>query len=353
LRQRFTSCGRIVGMRVLVTGGTGFLGSHATAGLVRTAHDVRLLVRRPQQVAASLSPLGVDATDVVEGDVLDEPAVARALDGCDAVVHAAAIFSVDPRRADAMRRTNVRATEIVLGQAAERGLDPVVYVSSAVALTRNGGSGPDLPLSDLDLPYTRSKTDAERFARRLQDDGVPVVSVYPGAVHGPHDPYVSDNNNRLRWLARRLFPIWSAGGLHMVDVRDTAAVIAAVVEPGRGPRRYVVPGHHVRAKQLYGTLREVMGRRYPYVALPAAVSGPATRLIDVVQRRLPERWHYPADHEGAQLILRDTRLDDHDTRRDLAIEPRPFGQTLADTIHWMAESGHLPARYAALVAAQD
>ena len=228
----------------MVTGGTGFVGAGVTARLVGAGHDVRLLVRRPAQVPASLAPWDVRVDDLVEGDVLDPDAVDRALDGCDAVVHAAAVYSLDARRADEMRRTNERAAELVLTRAVERGLDPVVHVSSTVALTRRGGSGPDLPLGDVTMPYTRSKIASEVVARRLQDGGSPVVTVYPGGVLGPHDPYRGDQGERLRWQLLGRLPLWPRGGTHVVDVRTVADTVAAVLRPGRGPRRYVVPGHH-------------------------------------------------------------------------------------------------------------
>ncbi|MGN6574149.1 MAG: NAD-dependent epimerase/dehydratase family protein [Nocardioides sp.] len=103
-------------MKVLVTGGTGFVGSCLVAGLVEDGHDVRLLVRRPEQVATSLAPYGVEPErldGVRVGDVLDHDEVTDALDGCDATVHAAAVFSLDSRRAEEMRRTNERAAELV------------------------------------------------------------------------------------------------------------------------------------------------------------------------------------------------------------------------------------------------
>jgi len=175
-------------MKILVTGGTGFVGSHVVAATVRTGNDVRLLVRRPEQVPASLSPLGVEVSDVVVGDVLDQNAVSRAVEGCAAAVHAAAIFSLDSRRAEAMRRTNARATELVLNSATQRGLDPIVYVSTTVALTRYGGSSPDLPLGDIARPYAQSKIASEQLARRLQDTGAPVVTVYPGRSMAPTTP---------------------------------------------------------------------------------------------------------------------------------------------------------------------
>jgi nucleoside-diphosphate-sugar epimerase len=137
-------------MKVLVTGGTGFVGAHTVAAAALAGHDVRLLVRRPEQVDVSLAPLGVQVRDIVVGDALDEQAVARALDGCEAVVHAAAVFSFDTRRAAEMLRTNLRTTELVLRQAVAQGLDPVVHVSSTVALIRYGGTAARLPLGDIE-----------------------------------------------------------------------------------------------------------------------------------------------------------------------------------------------------------
>lgn len=336
-------------MKVLVTGGTGFVGACVVAALVEDGHDVRLLVRRAEQVATSLAPYGVGPEQlegVRTGDVLDADAVADALAGCDAVVHAAAVFSLDSRRADEMKRTNERAAELVLSAACERGLDPVVHVSSTVALIRFGGSGADLPLGDMTSTYSSSKVASERVARRLQDEGYPVVTVYPGGVMGPHDPYRGEQSERLRWMARGTFPLYPRGAMHWVDVRDVARVVRAVLEPGRGPRRYVVPGHHIDTKTMYTTLARVQGRRRPYVAPPTPVVRMLTKSMDVVQRRLPGRMHMPSDPEGVDMLVRDTRMYDEPARTELGVEPMPFEQSLRDTVQWLVDSGRLPARYA-------
>jgi dihydroflavonol-4-reductase len=334
------------GMRILVTGGTGFVGSHAVAAIARAGNEVRLLVRRPEQVSASLDPLGVAVADIVVGDVLDDDTVARAVRGCSAVVHAAAIFSLDPRRAEEMRRTNARATELVLTSAAEKGLDPIVYVSTTVALTRRGGSGPDLPLGDIDRPYAQSKIASEQGARRLQDAGAPVVSVYPGAVYGPDDPYRGAQSEQVRWMLLGRFPTFPRGGQHVVDVRDVAALIAAVSARAGRPGRYVVPGHHVGCAELYAAVSDAAGRRLPHLVLPGPIIGPSVALIEAVQRRLPRRWHYPAEREGVAIVRRDTRFDDSAARTEFGLDPIPFRQTTADTVRWLVASGRVPARLA-------
>ena len=201
--------------------------------------------------------------------MLDADSVRRALEGCDAVVHAAAIFSLDPRKAKAMLDTNAQATRVVLTAALERGCDPAVHISSSVALMRHGGSGPDLPLGDIEHAYSKSKILSEIEARKLQDEGRPVVTVYPGAIFGPHDPYVGSQTERFLWLVRGWFPVWSKGGVLASDVRDTAAVVAAVMQPGKGPRRYVVPGIQMTGNDLYGAVAKAIGRRRPHVDVPA------------------------------------------------------------------------------------
>jgi dihydroflavonol-4-reductase len=333
-------------MKILVTGGTGFVGSHAVAAMVRTGNEVRLLVRRPEQVSASLGPLGVAAADIVVGDVLDERVVSRAVEGCAAAVHAAAIFSLDPRRAEDMRRTNAQAAELVLNTAAERGLAPIVHVSTTVALTRYGGTGPDLPLGDITRPYAQSKIASEKIARRLQDAGAPVVTVYPGAVYGPDDPYRGAQSEQVRWMLLGRFPTFPSGGQHVVDVRDVATLIAAALSPPDGQRRYIVPGHHVDGDELYAAVSEAAGRRLPHLVLPGRIIGPSVALIEAVQRRLPQRWHYPADREGVEIVRRNTRFDDSAARTEFGLNPVPFRQTIADTVRWLVESGRVPPRRA-------
>jgi dihydroflavonol-4-reductase len=173
-------------MRVLVTGGTRYVGCHTEAALAGQGHEVRLLVRDRERVAPALGPLGFAGVGAVVGDVTSAAAVERAMVGCDAVVHAASVFSFDPRRAALMRQADPAGTGSVLGAAQRGGLDPVVYVSTvgvfvpitAAVLTADAPAGSGVG------SYTRSKIAAELVARGFQQAGVPVVITYPAAVLG-------------------------------------------------------------------------------------------------------------------------------------------------------------------------
>src|SRR5918995_2809712 len=117
-------------MRILITGGTGFVGSHSAAALLAAGHDVRILARSPTRVAGTLAALGAApaAVEIVEGDVLDRTAIDRALMGVDAVLHAASIYSLDSRRAAEMQQVNVEGMRQLIELAVEKkGLDPIVH----------------------------------------------------------------------------------------------------------------------------------------------------------------------------------------------------------------------------------
>jgi len=207
-------------MRVLVTGGTGYVGSHAVAALVESGHEVRLLVRSPDRVVASLGPLGVSVPDVAVGDITDAGSIDAALAGSDAVVHAASVYSLDPRDAPTIAATNVRGTETVLDAALRAGVDPIVYVSSYVGLLPSTDVlGPGSPVGHPTPPYARSKADSEIVARRHQEEGDPIVSVIPGSIWGPHDPYCGKSCRLVSGILRTRLPFGFGVGLRIADVR--------------------------------------------------------------------------------------------------------------------------------------
>jgi len=333
-------------MKILVTGGTGFVGSHSVAALVAAGHDVRLLVRSPGRIGPALEPLGVHApVEHVVGDVTDPASVGRALRGCDAVLHAAAVYDLDARARPAIARTNVAGADTVLRAAVDAGCDPVVHVSSTAALLRRRATvTADSALSSTPGAYIQSKAASEAVARTLQDAGAPVVIVQPGAVLGPDDPHCGDQARRLRDILRGRYPMWPSGGLHVVDVRDVADVHAAVFKAGSGPRRYLVPGHFVDGATMFAALRALTSRRLPCLVMPAAAMLPLSWTTSTLQRVTPFRL--PVDHEGVVFIAAATRCDDSRTRDEFGIEPHPLLETYRDTIRWLHRTGRLTDRQA-------
>jgi nucleoside-diphosphate-sugar epimerase len=289
------------------------------------------------------------AVDVVIGDVTDPVAVAEAVRGADAVLHAAAVYSFDSRDREALRRTNVRGTELVLDAARRACGGPIVHVSSVGALFPSAKDtiGPWSPVGRPRETYLASKAAADEVARRHQDDGAPVLISYPPALLGPDDPHLGDQNARLRDLVRGLMPIWPRGGLPLGDVRDTAALHADLVtRPPGGGTRFFGQGTFMSTKDYLVTVRAVTGRRLPTVFLPARAMFPIGRLADLAQRAWP--WHIPAEY-GALYVCAVAVPWATGTPAAQGT-PRPFGETVRDTLRWLYETGHLRAAAAGTAA---
>jgi hypothetical protein len=152
---------------------------------------------------------------------------------------------MDARRADEPRSVNVRGTDTVLGTAHRLGLDPIIDVSSELALLPSGrGRGPDCRLAGQAAVVAVLPVQGGFRAGGppVSAAGAPVVSVMPATLWGPHDPHFGESVTRAANVLKGRYPIVMRGGMHIADVRDVAAGVAAVMTPGRGARSYMVAG---------------------------------------------------------------------------------------------------------------
>jgi len=333
-------------MKVMVTGGTGFVGSHTVAELLHRGHQVKLLVRNLDRVRAALNEFGEDNIEIVLGDVTDPAAVAQAAEECGATIHCASVYSLDPRAAAHINQTNVQGTETVIKAAVQAGHDPIVHVSSVAAII---GRKNDLlsPASVPDEPpgvYFRSKADSDKAARKYQDQGLPVVITYPGSVWGPDDPHLGESCQMASAILRRWWSLTPRGTAWITDVRDLARLHVAVLEKGRGARRYIAPVTNVSIVTMMSVISSLTGRRLATLSLPPWLMLNPLRALDNLQRILPNRL--PVNYQEAYGSSLGSRMDDAATRRDFNLSPRPLKETFADTITWMVQAGHLSPKLA-------
>ncbi|OBB48238.1 NAD-dependent epimerase/dehydratase family protein [Mycobacterium sp. 852002-51961_SCH5331710] len=308
-------------MLIAVTGGTGYVGAHCVRALLEAGHRVRLLVAPDAEGAPVLARLAeIGEIETISGDIRQTSTVDALLDGCDGVLHGAGVVGTDKRRSKLMWEVNAHATETVLTRAVAGGLDPVVLVSSYSALfpPPNGVIGPDTPTAPGRSPYAQTKAYADRVARRLQDQGAPVVITYPSSVVGPAFHTAAGVTERgwapmVRWaVAPRL-----RGGMQMIDVRDVADVHAALFTAGRGPRRYVCGGELLTFEEMISALERGANRRFRRIP----VSQGMFRGISIVGEALSGVVDLGdgLTYEAALLLTAATPTDDSATTGDLGI----------------------------------
>jgi dihydroflavonol-4-reductase len=340
-RSRSQTFDYVAAMRVLLTGGTGFVGGWTAKAVSEAGHEVRFLVRNPDKLPTGAGALGVDVSDFVVGDITDRAAVRRALTGCDAVIHTAAVVAMEPGDHDAMIETNLAGAHHVLGQAVELGLDPVVHVSSTAALfqRRLRRFHADLPVAGGADGYGRSKAAVEEYARSLQSDGSPVVITYPAMVLGPPaGDQFGEAAQGVEGVARIGFIPGRHAAWTIVDVRDLAGLHAALLTRGLGPRRYLAGGTRLGVRDLAAAMSAALDRRIRVVPVPDGMLRGAGWFADRTRRLMPSSAD-PFTQAGMQYYTEFPPADNSAAARDLGVTFRAPQETIADTVRALDEAG--------------
>ncbi|BBY79484.1 NAD-dependent epimerase/dehydratase family protein [Mycolicibacterium pulveris] len=308
-------------MLIGVTGGTGYVGAHCVRRLLSEGHRIRLLVAPSDEAAPVLRRFAeIGDIEMLTGDVRDPRTIDALLHGCDAVLHGAGVVGTDSRRSALMWEVNAYATEAVLTRAVDAGLDPVVSISSYSALfpPPDGVIGPDTPTATGRSDYARTKGYADRVARRLQDQGAPVVVTYPSSVVGPAF-HTAPGVTERGWAPITRFGVAPRlrGGMQMIDVRDVADVHAAIMAPGRGPHRYVCGGVLVPFNDMISALERGSGKRFTRIPVSPAMFRAGSRFAEALSTMVP--MGDGLSYEAALLLTAATPTDDSATIRDFGL----------------------------------
>jgi farnesol dehydrogenase len=326
-------------MRVLVTGGTGFLGRNVARRLAAAGHELRVLVREGSELRGL-----PEGALTARGDVTDLPSLQRAAEGCGAIVHLAALVKVwvpDPSRFEAV---NVGGLENALAAARGAGAR-LVYTSSFMAVGPAGPTPADEaqvhPLTGFRNPYERTKAQADVIARKAAAAGQDVVILYPGVVYGPGDMtegnlvarLVSDHlRGRLPALVGPGDRLWSYS--FVTEVADGHAFALA---KGRAGERYFLCGENATLTQLFAHVHELTGKAPPRFHLPFA----AARLLGHGMRLWAELTGLPPQMTAGEVgVFREHwAYSSAKAERELGYRSRPLQEGIRATVEWLRDQG--------------
>jgi dihydroflavonol-4-reductase len=338
-------------MHVMVTGGTGFTGSHTVRRFLAAGHTVRLLVRDAEKVRRVFDPfeIGFPNSDIIVGDITDEASVARAMHGCDAVFHGAALVDMKRSMARRVLETNHRGVELVVGGAHRRGLPSIVYVSS-ISVFFTPGCGPlhlEMPIATGTTAYSRSKAQSELEVQRMQSEGAPIRISYPTGIIGPEDPGLSDANHAIYTFLRQT-GVNTSSGFQIVDVRDLATLHTMLLEWPEGACRYAAAGPMLSWPDTYKILDEVTGTRVWRFPIPGPLFRALGSVGDVVKTFYD--FSFPLTRDAMEFATQWPGCSGEQTTRELDLRFRSAAETYTDTLRWMYEAGHLQARHVGKIA---
>ncbi len=325
-------------MRVLVTGATGFIGSHVAAALVRRGDQVRVLRRKDSRTVA------LDGLDVehIYGDVLEREAVAAAVHGCDLVFHVAAVSSYWRARREEVYRVNVQGTRIVLDACLAAGVHRIVHTSSVAALgsPRDGKPADETQMLDRNAErwaYAHSKHLAEQEVRAAVAQGLSAVIVNPAIVIGPGDHNLISGSMIVE-IAKRPLPAAPPGGVSMADIDAVVQGHLAAAERGRTGERYILGGENLTYSEITAIIAEVVGRPAPRWIIPAWALPPAATALDVINHFVARPI---ASGDQVRMSAHNVFFDSGKAMRELDYHILPFRDAAARAYLWYAEHGYL------------
>jgi dihydroflavonol-4-reductase len=336
-------------MKTLVTGATGFLGSHVARQLSERGESVRVLAR------ASSDTRAIEGlrSERFTGDLRDAASLDRALEGVTHVYHVAADYRLWARDPREIYESNVDGTQNLLEAARRAGVERFVYTSTVatIAVPRHG----DLPneqtqssVGEMIGHYKRSKFQAEQCALRAAESGLPVVIVNPTTPVGPGDWKPTPTGKIILDFLRGRMPGYVDTGLNFVPVEDCARGHLLAAERGRVGERYILGGSNLTLKQLLDMLAGISGRPAPRWKFPHALAYVAGCVDTAVSRALGREPRIPLD--GVRMARHKMFVDSSKAEREIGFNSGPLEAALERAVAWYQSSGYIAARGAHTVA---
>ncbi|MEE2827737.1 MAG: NAD-dependent epimerase/dehydratase family protein [Myxococcota bacterium] len=324
-------------MRVLVTGAAGFIGQHVVRMLEERGDSVRALLAPGE----SPGPLAGRSCEIVSVDIRDLPGLVLATEGCDAVIHLAAIYALWMKDYRVMYQVNVQGTRNVLEAARLKKVDRVVYTSSIAAVGVEDGvlaATEDTKFNQHGQAshYVLSKYYAERVAFRYAAEGLPVTIVNPACPFGEGDHRPTPTGRTICRIVVGSYFAHGPGGLNVVDVEDVARGHILALERGQVGRRYLLSGTDISYRQFFDQVKAIAGVERRSFGLPYAPMALLGLGGDLVGRFREPLIDSVTVRYTSQFLYFNCRR----ARQELGYEVTPLDTVLRKAIDWFDSVGY-------------
>jgi dihydroflavonol-4-reductase len=330
-------------MKTLVTGATGFVGSHVAGQLLAAGHSVRVLVRP----TSNLKALEGMAVEPVAGDLRDAASLGCAMQSVQRVYHVAADYRLWTKNPGEMYESNVEGTRRLIEVAHRAGVERIVYTSTVatIAVPRHGALPNEetwATLGEMIGHYKRSKFLAEQVALDAAKSGVPVIIVNPTAPVGPGDWKPTPTGHIILDFLKGNMPAYVDTGLNVAPVEDVASGHLLAGEKGRAGERYILGGRNMTLKQILDALAAITGRAAPRIQLPHAVALMAGYADEVFSRLMGREPQIPL--EGVKMSRHKMFIESDKAQRELGYKPTKVEAALERAVRGYQENGYIPNR---------
>jgi dihydroflavonol-4-reductase len=333
----------MTGVKKLVMGASGFLGSHVTRQLVERGDDVRVILRRTSSTKAIKDLIDAGDVECHYGDIFDGDAVRAAMAGCDDVFYCVVDTRAWLRDPAPLFRTNVEGLRHVLDAAVDADLRRFVFTSTIGTIGIPAQRRPATEEDEFNWPdkggaYVRSRVEAERLVMRYANErGLPAVALCVSNTYGPRDWQPTPHGNQLRLAAAGKLPFYVkdwAG--EAVGVEDAAAALLLAAEKGRNGERYIISERFISVRELYETAAEAAGVPAPRFGVPLWAMYAMGYGGDVLRTLF--RRDFQLTSRSVRLMHIWPALDHGKAERELGWQPAPVHESVRKAARFFREN---------------
>jgi len=336
-------------MTTLVTGASGFLGSHVTRQLVARGESVRVLLRASSNNRAIADlPL-----EYVTGDLRDAASLARALDGVTRVFHVAADYRLWAKRKKEIYDSNVGGTKNLLDAAKRAGVAQFIYTSTVATIAVDRPEHPneftDAKLEEMVGHYKRSKWQAERAVLDAAKQGFPAIIAMPTTPVGPWDWKPTPTGKIILDFLNGKMPGYVETGLNFVGVEECAAGHLLVSDKGKIGERYLLGAENLTLKEMLDTLARITGLSAPKLKIPHGIALGVAYANTAFSRLLGREPGIPV--EGVKIAQHMMFVNATRAQKELGFKPGSVAAAFERAVRWYADNGYVSPRRAKKIAA--
>lgn len=325
----------------LITGASGFVGSHIAALLAKQGRPLRLLMRKnsPTDLLKGIS------YETVEGDLRDYRSIKKAMEDVEYVYHVAALYSFWSKRKDDFKEINVEGTKNVCMAAQREGVEKLVYTSTAGAIGIS-----DDPLRPCDEktewkdgwikdPYVISKREAELVVLSYVSKGLPAVILNPTGPVGPGDIKPTPTGKMIVDYSRGRMPFSTKAHFSLVDVRDVAKGHYLAEKIGKVGERYILSAQNISTDDLLAWLSLLVGQKIPSIPMPHFMvrgMAPFLEALSYITRKPPM-----INRSFAKILSQYFWFDATKSQQELGLVYHPVDQAIRDAYEWFKKQGYI------------
>jgi dihydroflavonol-4-reductase len=326
-------------MTTLVTGASGFLGSHVARKLVAAGEPVRVLMR-PSSTNRAVADLSLE---YVTGDLRDPSSLDRALAGVQYCFHVAADYRLWARKSREIYDSNVGGTKNILEAAKRAKLEKFIYTSTVATIAVDRPELPteatDARLEEMIGHYKRSKWMAEQEVLKAAKEGLPVVVAMPTTPVGPGDWKPTPTGKIILDFLNGKMPGYVETGLNFIGAEECAEGHLLVAENGKIGERYLLGAENLTLKGFLDLLARITGLPSPSLKIPHGVALGVAYVNTVFSRLIGREPQIPV--EGVKIAQHTMFVDCSRAQRELSFKPGPVSAALERAVRWYVDNGYV------------